>query len=88
LDGIIQEIQISERNEGFLAVANEEFPMAAEVQWSLLTLELSADGFEIEDIEAHRLWFESRIKSSSDKYCDIPSEIVRNQTFWNNSFSG
>jgi hypothetical protein len=31
LDGITQEIQIGERNEGFLAVANEEFPMAAEV---------------------------------------------------------
>jgi hypothetical protein len=88
LDGIIQEIQIGERNEGFLAVANEEFPMAAEAQWSLLKLELSDDGFEIGDIEAHRLWFESRIKSSSDKYRDVPSETVRNQTFWNNSFSG
>lgn len=72
MHGIIQEIQIDERNDGFLAVASEEFPMAAEVQWSLLKLELSDDGFEIEDIEAHRLWFESRIKSSSDKYRDVP----------------
>ena len=32
LDGIIQEIQVGERNEGFLAVANDVFPMAAEVQ--------------------------------------------------------
>jgi hypothetical protein len=58
---------------------NAKFPMAAEVQWSLLKLELSDDGFEIEDMEAHRLWFESRIKSSSDKYRGVPSETVRNQ---------
>jgi hypothetical protein len=73
---------------GALVIANDEFPVAAEIQWSLLRLELSDYGFEIEDIEAHRLWFEDRIKSSSEKYRDIPSEMVRSQVLRDKSLSG
>ena len=61
LDSIIQDIQSGDRDESALVIANDAYPKAADVQWSLLKLELSDDGFEAADIESHRLWFESRL---------------------------
>ena len=61
LDSIIHDIQSGDRDESALVIANDAYPEAADVQWSLLKLELSDDGFEAADIESHRLWFESRL---------------------------